>query len=171
MENIDTGLLLNDKNIKLHRMWFKQMCKLIGINAKYRAPIASSKTYNLYSELDAHYTKPETVSCIFDEHPTQKTMRMLGWDAELNDTTTVIHVPYDLDQLQAGCLFIIPAGLDHVEPRVFKVIRMSNIAIYPSSIACELGPMYINDDMPSNLTDFTQSTFNVLDDESEDYNH
>ena len=98
-------------------------------------------------------------------------MRMLGWDAELNDTTTVIHVPYDLDQLQAGCLFIIPAGLDHVEPRVFKVIRMSNIAIYPSSIACELGPMYINDDIPSNLTDFTQSTFNVLDDESEEYNH
>lgn len=171
MENRDTGLLLNEHNIKLHRQWFKQMCKLIGINVQYRAPTGSSKTYNIYSELDAHYTEPETVSCIFDEHPSQKTMRMLGWNAELNETIIVIHVPYDLPQLQAGCLFIIPSGLDQAEPRIFRVIRMSNIAIYPASIACEIAPVYFNDDVPSNITDFTQSTFNVLDDESEEYHH
>lgn len=147
------------------------MCKLIGINVQYRAPIDSSKTYNLYSELDAHYTAPETIGCIFDEHPSQKTMRMLGWNAEVADTTTVIHVPYDTPELQAGCLFIIPAGLDHAEPRIFRVLRMSNIAIYPASIACELAITYFNDDVPSNITDFTQSTFNVLADESEDYQH
>ena len=70
MENKDTGFLLNDHNIKLHRNWFKQMTHLLGINVQYRAPIDSSKTYNLYAELDAHYTEPETISCIFDEHPT-----------------------------------------------------------------------------------------------------
>lgn len=171
MENKDTGLLLNDQNIKLHRTWFKQMCNLIGINAQYRAPIDSSKTYNIYSELDAHYTAPVPVGCIFDEHPSQKTMRMLGWNAESADTTTVIHVPYDLEKLQAGCLFILPAGLDNAEPRTFRVLRMSNIAIYPASIACELAVVYFDTDTPSNISDFTQSTFNVLDDESEYYNH
>lgn len=171
MERQDTGLLINPNNIKLHREWFKQMCKLLGINVQYRAPIDSSKTYNLYSELDTNYTQPITVSCIYDEHPTQKTMRMLGWNAETNDNTTVIHVPYDLPNLQAGCLFILPAGLDHAQPRIFKVLRMSNIAIYPASISCEIGLVYFNDDDPSNVNDFTQSTFNVLTDESEWYNH
>lgn len=31
------GILLND-NIKLHRIYFKEMCKLIGIKVVYRAP-------------------------------------------------------------------------------------------------------------------------------------
>ena len=96
---------------------------------------------------------------------------MLGWNAETNDTTTIIHVPYDLPNLQAGCLFILPAGLDNAQPRIFKVLRMSNIAIYPASISCEIGLMYFNDYIPSNVNDFTQSTFNVLTDESEWYNH
>ena len=70
MEKQDTGLLINPNNIKLHREWFKQMCKLLGINVQYRAPVDSSKTYNLYADLDTNYTQPITVSCIYDEHPT-----------------------------------------------------------------------------------------------------
>ena len=34
----DYGLLIN-KDIKLHRTWFKQMTALHGINCKYRAPL------------------------------------------------------------------------------------------------------------------------------------
>lgn len=147
------------------------MCKLLGLNVEYRAPINSTKTYNMYGELDTHFYQPELVGCIFDEHPNEKTMRKLGWNAELADTSVIIHVPYDLKGLQAGALFIIPSGLDNVPGRIFKVLRMSNIAIYPASIACELGPIYTNTDQPSNINDFTQSNFNVLDDESEDYNH
>ena len=40
IDQLDTnkyGLLLN-KDIKLHRQWFKEMTKLIGINVIYRSP-------------------------------------------------------------------------------------------------------------------------------------
>jgi hypothetical protein len=162
MENTDTGLLLNKKNIELHRQFFSQFVRLLGINVQFRAPREDSKGYNNYGELDTFYYEPITVGCIYDEHPNQKTMRKLGWNTELADTSTVIHVPYDLDKVQAGALFIIPSGLDNAEPRIFKVLRMSNTAIYPCSITCELGPIWNNDMKRNEVELFENSNFNVL---------
>lgn len=169
MQNRDTGYLLNDKNIKLHRAWFKQMTRLLGIRVKYRAPRDSSKTYTGYGEFESFYYEPEEVMCIFDEHPNQSTFRKLGWNAELADTSVVIHVPYDLQGLQVGALFEIPGGLDDIQPRLFRVLRMTNIAIYPASIACELGPLLPTNTNPSTFLDFESSNFNLLNDESDDY--
>lgn len=171
MRNEDTGLLLNDKNIKLHRSYFQQMVKLLGLNVLYRAPIPDAKQYNMYGELDAHFYQPEMVGCIYDEHPSQKTMQKLGWNAEMADSSVIIHVPYDLKGLQAGALFIIPSGLDNTEGRVFKVLRMGSIALYPASISCELGPVMINQDDPATVHDFEHSNFNMLDGESDEYGH
>lgn len=169
-DNSKTGLLLNDKNIKLQRNYFKNMCKLLGIKVIYRSPLPS-KNYNGYGELDSYYNTPELIYAIYDEHTPQKTMRKLGWNTDLNDTAVVIHVPYDLKDLQAGALFIIPGGLDNSEGRVFKVLRMTNISIYPASIACELGPVLVNTDEKSTVHDFRNSNFNMLDDESDDYGY
>lgn len=171
MENSDTGFLLDKQNIELYRDTFKDMLDALGINVLYRAPVESSKTYNLYGELDSNFCEPILVKCIYDEHPTQKTMRKLGWNSELSDTNVVIHVPYDTPGLQAGGLFIIPSGLDNTEGRVFKILRMTNIAVYPINITCELGPVFINNDDRAMTEDFSSSNFNVLDDESEFYNH
>lgn len=214
MKNRDTGILVMENNIKLHRMYFKQMVKLLGINVKYWAPIEDSKSYNLYGEMQNDYVKinaesPEdfvkkfnalpTVGCIYDEHPTQKTMRKLGWNAELADANVLVHVPYDLEKLQAGCIFAIPAGNDIPRDpnpdgsnsnelerlvrkwRLFRVIRISNTAIYPASVTCELGPLYIDnisnvipkdgpDDNPS-YNDFRHKTFTVLDGEQDEYGY
>ena len=54
----------------------------------------------------------------------------------------MIHVPYDLPGLQVGALFTVPSGLDKSKGRVFRVISMSNIMIYPASIACEIALEY-----------------------------
>ena len=140
-----TGILVNPANVKLHRNWFIQMTKLLGIKVIYRAPLEGTKEYSLYGELDAKYEKGELIECIYDEHPSQKTMRMLGWNAEMAESTTIIHVPYDLKGLQVGGLFVIPSGLDNAEARVFRVLRMSNVAVYPASISCELGPVLNNE--------------------------
>lgn len=165
MRERDTGILLIEKNIKLHRMYFKQMVDLLGINVIYRAPKEGTKEYNQYAELDAQYQCPEVVGCIYDEHPTQKTMRKLGWNSELADSSVVIHVPYDLHDLQAGALFILPAGIDDAKGRVYRVLRMSTIAVYPASIPCELGPLMVNTLPPDKITDFKDSNFNLLDDD------
>lgn len=167
MENKDTGLLLNDKNIKLNRFYFKQTVRLIGINVLYRALKPNYKQYDLHGELDAIYEMPVPVGCIYNEHTDQKTMKKLGWNAEREETTPVIHVPYDLPGLQAGCLFIIPSGLDNTQGRVFKVLDLSYIPVYPASIACKLGPVLENEFAHSQVEDFHQTNFNLLEEEEE----
>ena len=81
MENLDTGLLLSKKDIELHRKWFVEMTRLLGINVLYRAP-RESKNYDLHGELDSKYYEPQVVGVIFQEHVDQKTMKKLGWNAE-----------------------------------------------------------------------------------------
>jgi hypothetical protein len=67
-----------------------------------------------------------------------------------------------LPNVQAGSLFIIPSGLDNTKGRVFKVIRMSSIAVYPSEIICEIGPMFDDTSNSSDLHDFNTTNFNLL---------
>lgn len=161
MNNNDTGLLLNEHNIKLQRQWFKEMTKLHGIKVIYKAP-REDKTYDMYGELETNYYEPIITNCIFEEYPTQRTMKKLGWDSILSDENSIIHVSYDLQNLQVGALFIIPSALDNSEGRVFKVIRMSTIAIYPASITCEIGPMWESEFEKSQLHNFEKTNFNLL---------
>lgn len=162
MNQKDTGILINEQAIKLHRFQFKQFLSLLGINVLYRSPRDSSKTYTGYGELDTFYNEPIQISGILDEHPKEKTMRMLGWNAELLDSNLIIHLPYDTPGLQAGCLIALPSGLDGAPPRLFKVLRMSSIAIYPTSIACEIGPLLEDTSPKAEVIDFKKSNFNLL---------
>lgn len=87
------------------------------------------------------------------------------------DGSVIIHVPYDLKDLQAGCLFIIPSGLDNTEGRVFRVLRMQNIAVYPACITCELGPVLVDQSENAVVEDFTNTNFNLLSGEEENYGY
>ena len=165
MEEFDTGLLLNKEDIQLHRTWFKEMVKLIGINVLYRSPKKEYTNWDMHGELDAHYNAPVLEGCIFDEHPTVWTMKKLGWNAEQQENASIIHVRYDLEDLQVGALFIIPSGIDKSKGRVFRVIRMSTIQVYPASIACEIAPEWESKQEKSDIEDFTHSDFNVLETE------
>lgn len=165
MENKDTGILLDRENIiPLQRFYFEEMTRLLGINVLYRCPKEGLKQYDLHGELDACYEDAIVVGCIYEDNMDQKTMKKLGWNAERDDSHHVIHVPYDLKGLQAGALFIIPSALDHTKGRVFKVLDMSAIPVYPASIACRLGPVLESDFARSQVHDFTQTNFNLLND-------
>lgn len=80
----------------------------------------------------------------------------------------MIHVAYDVPGIQAGGIFTIPSGLDNAAPRKFKVLRLQNSAIYPSSISCELGPLLDDRDELAPVRDFRASNFNLLADDEED---
>ena len=163
----DYGMLLN-KDIKLHRTWFTQMTKLIGITCQYKAPLPN-KEFDRYGDLKAQYPKESiSVGCIFQDHPDQHTLKKMGWVAELQEGSSIIHVPYDLPDLQVGCLFEVPSGLDSAQPRLFRVICMQNIMVYPASIACEIAPEYENIDEPVLHTNFTTTTMPLLKDNEED---
>jgi hypothetical protein len=161
------GLLIS-KDIKLHRMWFKQMLALHGINCKYRAPL-KNKDYDLYADLQTGYKPEILVGCLFEEHPDQKSLRKAGWVAELQEGSSIIHVPYDLPDLQVGALFDIPSGLDTGKDRTFRVISMSNIMIYPASIACEIALEYESvDEQRLSTTAYEKENMPLLIDREED---
>jgi hypothetical protein len=140
----DYGILIG-KDIKLHRNWFKQMTALHGINCKYRAPL-QNKDYDQLGDLTTGYKPEIIVGCLFEEHPNQKSLKKAGWVAELQEGSSIIHVPYDLPGLQAGALFEVPSGLDNGKGRLFRVIGLSNIMIYPASISCEIALEYKSND-------------------------
>ena len=162
----DYGILLNP-DAKLHRQYFKEMVKLLGINCIYKAPIEGT-TYDKHGDLDADYYPGILVGCIFQEHPDQKTVKKMGWVAELQEGSSLIHVPYDLPNLQEGALFIIPSGLDNAQGRVFRVINMKNIMVYPASITCEIAPEWEDIEAKNQYTDFTHETLTLLKDNEDD---
>lgn len=76
------GLLLQREDILLQRKYFLEMCQMIGVRAKHRAP-RKDKHYTTYAEIESNYLPEVEVPCIFNEFTDQKTMRKLGWNAEL----------------------------------------------------------------------------------------
>lgn len=163
--NSGYGLLLNKQDILLQRQYFNELVTLLGVQVKHRAP-KPSKTYTTYSEIQANYCEPELVGCIFDEHLDQKTMKKLGWNAELTTDSPVISVPYDLDGVQQGSLFYLPSAFDNTSERLFRVVEISSIMIYPASLTCRLVPEYENTFSP-NLHDHKRNSFNLLREEEE----
>ena len=159
------GLLLNN-DIKLHRNYFNEMVKLLGIQVIYRATLPN-KHYTTYAEIESNYSQPLLVGCIFDEHPTQQTLKKMGWVAELQQNSSIIHVPYDLPNLQQGCLFIVPSGIDNAKGRLFRVVKLSTIMIYPASISCMIVPEY-EDTFSINQFEHKHTNFNLLSDEEDD---
>ncbi len=164
----DYGILMN-KDAKLFRTWFKEMTKLRGINCVYRAPKPGTKNYSMHGDLEADYEQPIVVGVIFESHPDQKTLKKRGWITEIDDTSSMIHVPYDLPGLQRGALFTVPSGLDDGQGRLFRVVNMQNIMMYPASIACEIAPEWLNDDVPANQQTYENNDFTLLvDNEGDD---
>ena len=161
MNQLDTGILLNAHDIKLHRTYFTEMTTLMGIQVLYRPIKPEGKNYTQYGELDSLYDAPLQVGCIFEEHPTAKTMNKLGWNSELAEENSIIHVPYDLERLQKGNIFIIPSPIDNSIGRVFEVIEMSTTFVYPSSVACLIGPKY-ESTFERSQQDYSSSNFNLL---------
>ena len=112
MTNNDIGILYRESDIKLHRQYFEQMLKMIGIKVLHYAPLPG-KRYSTYAELKTNYEEPVVTGCIFNEHPDQKTMKKLGWNSERTESISAISVPYDLPNVQAGSLFALPGGIDN----------------------------------------------------------
>ena len=154
------GLLLN-ADTKLHRAYFEEMTKLLGVKVGYQYPL-EGKTYNLNGELIAHYSDPQDIYCIFNDHIDNKTAKMMGWNSELLKDAAMISVPYDLENLQIGCLFNIPEALDSGGKRLFRLVELSTIQIYPASVTCRLVQEYTDTMSMSDTTNFVTTNFNLL---------
>ena len=155
------GTLLNT-NTKLHRQYFREAVKLLGVRVIYRAPLPGKK-WTTYGELDNNFAPPILVGCLFEEHPTVRTMKRLGWDAELQENASLISVDYDLPNLQVGALFIVPSSIDNSQGRLFRVTRLTTDFIYPASVTCEIVPEWEDTTNSETEFDYERSSFNLLD--------
>jgi hypothetical protein len=160
------GLLLNQKDILLQRKYFEEMCQMIGVKVIHRAP-RPGKSYTTFSEITSNYFEPEISWSIVNEFADQRTMKKLGWNAELDSQNTIISVPYDLQGLQQGSLFIIPSAFDNTKGRLFRVIEITGIMIYPASLTCRLVPEYENT-FSENLHNHKKNSFNLLNREEDE---
>lgn len=165
MENKDTGLLLDKQNIELQRFYFEELVRLKGINLIYRAP-RENKSYNGYGELDTFFYDPIVVGCIFEEHPNQWTMKKLGWNSELQEEVSIVHLPYDTPKLQKDALVVVPSGIDNADGRLFRIIKMSTTCMYPASVACQIAPVWESTFEEEQL-EHRDNNFNLLKDEEE----
>lgn len=154
------GLLIRGKDLLLQRNYFNEFVKLLGIQVQHLAP-RPDKHYTTYSEIKSNYFEPVTVGCVFQEHVDQKTLRTLGWAAELNTEPSVISVPYDLEGIQVGSLFYIPTAYDPEKKRLFRVTEISAMMIYPASLTCKLVLEYSNE-LSSNSVDNRYRSYNLL---------
>lgn len=150
-------------DIKLHRKYFDEMVKLLGIQVIYRSP-RKDKHWTTYSEISSNYKEPLLIGCIFEEHPTQSTMKKRGWVSELQTDSSFIDIAYDTPDIQVGALFIVPSGLDDGKGRLFRCVTMQNSMIYPAAITCEIVPEYENTNTLDNK-DYQHSSFNLLNEE------
>ena len=162
----DYGKLVQP-NVELQRKYFREMVSLRGVFCEYQYPL-QNKQYTTQGELDTDYSSPQRVGCIFNENIDQKTAKKLGWNAELQDQMSLISVPFDLENLQLGCLFKIPSAFSN-EGRKFRVVEMSAIAIYPASITCRLVPEYDTTVERAETELFVASDFNLLNQEDEEH--
>lgn len=170
MEN-KCGILINNAT-KLHRQYFREAVKLLGIYVIYRAP-KKDKHWTTYGEIEGNYEKPMMVGCLFHDHPDQKTLKKIGWVAELQTNSSLIEVDYDLPNLQVGSLFIVPSGLDDGKGRLFRVYSIQTSMLYPASVTCEIVPEYEDTIQEEEKSDYSNSSMNYLNrqDESIDYNN
>ena len=145
---------------KLHRMYFSELVRLLGIQVFYRAPLPN-KHYTGYTEIESNYYEPIQLGCIFHDHPDQQTLKKIGWVSELQENSSLIDVPYDTPNLQYGALFFLPSGIDGGKSRLFRVVNMKNSMVYPTAITCELVPEYENTYVQESY-DYKNSDFNLL---------
>lgn len=164
--NSNYGFLIDEKDLLLQRKYFEEMASAIGVKVLHRAP-RPGKTYTNYGEIDSCYYEPELVACIFDEHPNPRTMKKLGWNSELETQASIISVPYDLNGLQQGSLFIIPSAFDKTKARLFRVTQITSIMIVPCSLTCQLVPEFENT-FSSNSFQHKSDSFNLLNREEDE---
>lgn len=160
--------ILNQPDIKLQRNYFNEMVNLRGVFCSYQFPL-QNKQYTTQGELATSYSEPKKVGCIFNENIDQRTQKKLGWNSELQTEVSIISVPYELENLQVGCIFGIPSAYDNTEERLFRVVEMSAIPAYPASITCRLVPEYKTQMEFSDTEMFVNSNFNLLNNEDEEH--
>ena len=134
--------LLNRDDARIHRAYFQEMTKLIGIQVLYQYVIKQELT--IHSEDNSTLSQPIQLDILFDENPSQKTLNRMGWVSELgrDDNPIVINVPYNTPNLTVNARITIESTDGIKRPRVFKITQIQADLEYPEAFTCMVAPVY-----------------------------
>lgn len=142
MEDEDTGVLLIKKNIEtLGSFYFNEPANLIGTNVLFWEPLEGGDKWDGRGEPNnTFFYPPIKTHCFYNTHPSQKTMKGLGWDPVLDAEARVIVVDKNLKGVQYGAIFQLPSSYND-EGGLFKVIEMTEDSTYPVTTTLKLAPV------------------------------
>ena len=132
----------------IHRKYFQEMLDLYGIASMYFQVRKETAHYNEAGEFSAFYHDPIFCRILFDQVPKISTLKKLGWTSELDSTQPLVHVDYDLPELQVGACFAVEDPMRPGKSRLFRITKMSMGIIYPASVTCQL--VAVLGDIPEN---------------------
>lgn len=120
------------------RRYFQEALRLYGIDANYYSLKDPTKNYNVNGEFSAEYNEPIATQVIFDQVPTVSTLKKLGWVTENDKTQPILHVDFDLPEIQVGCLFTIEDPLRPGKGRLFRITKLNVGIIYPMCVTAQV---------------------------------
>ena len=120
------------------RKYFQEALRLYGIDCNYYSIKEGTKSQNVNGEFSAEYNDPIPSQLIFDQVPTVTTLKKLGWVTEADKSAPLIHVNFDLPNIEVGCLFTIEDPLRPGKGRLFRITKLSVGIIYPMCVTAQV---------------------------------
>ena len=133
--------LLNRKDSRIFRQYFKEMVKLLGQSVGYQYIV--ERQYTIHSEDNSTLSAPIRIDVLFDENPKVDTLNRLGWASELNEQRpVVVNMPYDTPNLSINARLIIESVDGTPRPRVFKITQIESDLEFPDAYTCAAVPVF-----------------------------
>ena len=133
--------LLNRKDSRIFRQYFKEMVKLIGQSVGYQYIV--ERQYTIHSEDNSTLSAPIRIDVLFDENPKVDTLNRLGWVSELNEQRPiVVNMPYNTPNLSINARLIIESVDGTPRPRVFKITQIESDLEFPDAYTCAAVPVF-----------------------------
>lgn len=153
--------LLTTNDASRFQQWFKECAKLRGIAVKYIYPITENITQ--YAEIQPQFSDIHDLDIIFDENPSVKTLKRIGWVSEdSEDKPAIAHLPFDTPHLMTKSRIMIPPIGQAIPGRWFEVTSIHANLEYPDSYTVTLAPVF---ETKKEKTNYDQSNYNYVDHE------
>lgn len=153
--------LLTQNDAKIFQNWFKECCRLRGIPVKYIYPVQDD--VSIYLEIHPKFSDVIDMDIIFDENPSVKTLKRIGWVSEdPEDKPAIAHLPFDTPGLQTKARILIPPIGQAIPGRWFEVTSIHSNLEYPDSYTCTLAPVFETEKAKTN---YEESNYNYIEHE------
>lgn len=153
--------LLTQNDAKVFQNWFKEACLLHGIPVKYVYPVRENVT--IYTEIQPEFSEVIDLDIMFDENPSVKTLKRIGWVSEdPDDKPAIAHLPFDTPYLQTKARILIPPIGQAIPGRWFEVTSIHSQLEYPDSYTVTLAPVF---ETEKEKTNYNESNYNYVDHE------